>query len=305
MKKRKPVSIHGGHSGEFCNHARDTLEEIILQYIKFGFKWVAITEHIYPISNQLRYPDEVIAGLDVQTLAQRFSRYIETCRMLQKKYSDSITIFTSFETETYSGYKNFIPFLIKKFTPDYVVGSVHHVPIYADFDSPLNAQTNAQNKDSEYICIDYSEEYYNRAAESVGGIDNLYCRYFDIQYEMMYNIEPAVVGHFDLVRIFDKTYLERIRQPAIWKRIIRNLELIREKNLVMDFNLRALMKGASEPYISAPILAEAKKMGIRVIIGDDSHGTSDIGVNIEYGLDILEASGFDTSFSYPNLYNWR
>ena len=70
----------------------------------------------------------------------------------------------------------------------------------------------------------------------------------------------------------------------------------------MDFNLRALTKGASEPYISAPILAAAKKMGISVVIGDDSHGVKDIGVNMEKGIDILGRAGFNAEFSRPSLY---
>ncbi len=302
MRKRRPVSVHGGHSGQFCNHARDTLEEIILQYIESGFEWVGITEHIYPISNELRYPDEIIADIDVHTLAQRFAEYIRTCRLLQKKYSDSITILTSFETETYSGYKNFIPFLIEKFQPDYVVGSVHHLPVYTKF---AGNQLQTHNDEISDICIDYSKDYYNFAANLIGGVDELYCLYFDTQYEMIKTVNPAVVGHFDLIRIFDEAYHERVKKPAIWQRILRNLELIRSRNMIMDFNLRALMKGASEPYITAPILEEAKNMGIRVVPGDDSHGVSDIGVNIEYGIDILESKGFETCFVHPTLYNWR
>ncbi|MBF0573397.1 MAG: histidinol-phosphatase HisJ [Desulfamplus sp.] len=284
LKKIKLVSVHGGHSGEFCNHAQNTLEEIIIKYIEVGFEWVGITEHIYPISNELRYPDEAVAGIDVSMLAKRFTEYIKTCRKLQEKYQDFITIMVGFESETYRGYKDFIPYIIKKFEPDYVVGSVHHV---------------------NDVCIDYSKEYYDCTAEALGGIDKLYCKYFDVQYEMIEAIEPSVVGHFDLIRIFDENYHERIEHPLIWQRITRNLELIKKKNLIMDFNLRALMKGASEPYISAPILAEAKKMNISVVIGDDSHGVKDIGVNIEKGIEILNSIGFDTNWQRPKRLNYN
>ena len=33
------ASIHGGHSGQFCLHARDRLEDIIKRYIELGFAW--------------------------------------------------------------------------------------------------------------------------------------------------------------------------------------------------------------------------------------------------------------------------
>ncbi len=38
------VSIHGGHSGEFCQHAGDSLEAILEAYAAQGFAWVGITE---------------------------------------------------------------------------------------------------------------------------------------------------------------------------------------------------------------------------------------------------------------------
>ncbi|MBF0204905.1 MAG: histidinol-phosphatase [Desulfamplus sp.] len=281
MKKTKFVSVHGGHSGQFCSHARDTLDEIVQRYIELKFEWIGITDHVYPLSNQFRYPDEAAAGLDVANLTLRFTEYITTCRLLQKKYQDKITIFTAFETETYSGYKEFIPSVIRQFQPDYVVGSVHHV---------------------NDICIDYSKEDYNRVADDLGGVSQLYCQYFDIQYDMIKSIEPAVVGHFDLIRLFDENYSERLKSPEIWQRITRNLDLIRQKNLIMDFNLRALLKGASEPYISAPILAEAQKRGILVLPGDDSHGIKDPGVNMEHGIEILRRAGFDTDWQKPSLY---
>ena len=41
-----PISLHGGHSGEFCCHAQDGLADIIAQYIQMGFRQVGITEHI-------------------------------------------------------------------------------------------------------------------------------------------------------------------------------------------------------------------------------------------------------------------
>ncbi|MBF0209399.1 MAG: histidinol-phosphatase [Desulfamplus sp.] len=280
MSHTKYSSVHGGHSGQFCSHAKDTLEEIILKYIDFGFDWVGITEHIYPISNELRYPDEIEANLDVGELKNRFTNYIKTCRELQEKYRDKITLFVAFETETYDGYKEFILDAIQTFKPDYVVGSVHHV---------------------DNICIDYSKEQYDMVADRVGGVDNLYCQYFDIQYEMLKAIKPAVVGHFDLIRIFDKDYPKRLKKPDIWQKILRNLELIKGQNLIMDFNLRALMKGAQEPYISAPILLEAKKMKIDVVTGDDSHGVCDIGVNMQNGVEILRAAGFDTNFVSPSI----
>jgi len=283
MKDIASVSVHGGHSGQFCHHATDTLEEIIQQYIVKQFPWVGITEHAPGISRELLYPDQQAAGLTPAFLLHRFSLYMQECRRLQEKYRSQIKIFAAIESETYSGFKEFMPYLITTFQPDYVVGSVHFV---------------------DDLGFDYSREQYDQTAAAAGGKDELYCRYFDLQYEMLQFLKPSVVGHFDLIRIFDPDYKARLLHPEIMARIKRNLALIKELDLIMDFNLRSLLKGADEPYISRVILQMARDLGIAVVPGDDSHGVGNIGTNMQTGLAILAELGFDTDWREPKLLHY-
>lgn len=283
MSKAQYVSVHGGHSGEFCNHAKDTLEEVILAYIHHGFSWVGITEHVPGISQELLYPDQQALGLTPEFLLERFARYMSKCRELQEKYRDQITIYSAMEIETYTGYDTFIPQLLKTFQPDYIVGSVHFV---------------------DDMGFDYSADQYNEVAKTMGGHDQMYCRYFDQQYEMIELLRPAVVGHFDLIRLFDPDYKNRLQKPEIHKRVLRNLELIKNLELIMDFNLRSLLKGADEPYISNSILTLARELDIKVVPGDDSHGVANIQINMDKAIDILVQYGFDTNWARPTLYSY-
>ncbi len=274
------VSIHGGHSGEFCQHAGDRLEAVLQAYADQGFAWVGITEHMPPAGDRFRYPDEVAAGLDAAALRERFARYIVTGRRLQAAFADRLTVFIGMETETYSGAAAFVRELVAAFAPDYLVGSVHHV-------ADLN--------------FDFSPAAYALAARAVGGLDALYIRYFDLQLEMIEALKPAVVGHFDLVRIYDPDYRARIERPAIRARIRRNLACIRDLGLILDFNVRALAKGAHEPYIAAPILQAAHAMGIAIVPGDDSHGVDTVGRHIPRGIRLLQALGVNTDWPRPVL----
>ncbi len=272
------VSVHGGHSAEFCSHAQDTLEEVIRAYIERGFSWVGITEHMPAIRDELVPDEEKEAGLDSAGMYERFARYIATCRTLQQKYAASLDILVGFETETCEGYESFVGNLRNEFKPDYIVGSVHHV---------------------DDISIDTSRELYERAAGGRGGIDGLYCAYFDHQYEMIRALHPAVVGHFDLIRIFDPGYSERLERPEIRKRVERNLAAVRELDLILDFNVRAMTKGQSEPYIAPSILRAAQNMGIAVVPGDDSHGVRNVGRYCDEGVRILAEYGFETAWRKP------
>ena len=272
------VSVHGGHSAEFCSHAEDTLEQVIEAYIDGGFSWVGITEHMPSISDDLVPDEEREAGLGAQGMYDRFSHYIATCRELQRKYASNLEIFVGFETETCEGYESFVGKLRNEFKPDYIVGSVHHV---GD------------------VSIDTSRELYAKAAHGRGGIDALYCAYFDQQYEMIQALHPAVVGHFDLIRIFDPDYRARIERPDIRKRIERNLTAVAELDLILDFNVRAMTRGQPEPYIAPSILQRALDLGIAVVPGDDSHGARSVGRFCDEGIRILREIGFDVNWRKP------
>jgi histidinol-phosphatase (PHP family) len=278
MTEISKVSVHGGHSGEFCNHAANTLEEVIQAYIAQDFQWVGITEHAPAYSDDLLYTDQKEAGLTPEFLLARFGAYMRECRRLQGKYRDSITIFAAMEIETYRDYHQFVPHLCRLFEPDYIVGSIHFV---------------------NDINFDYSPQQYAKAVAASGGIDELYEAYFDLQYEMVRCLQPAVVGHFDIIRIFDPGYRGRLRKPAIAAKVERNLKLIAELRLIMDYNLRALHKGADEPYITESILNRAHELGIAVVPGDDSHGVATVGNYMERGISNLQRHGFSPPWQTP------
>ncbi|MBU1342398.1 MAG: histidinol-phosphatase HisJ [Proteobacteria bacterium] len=274
------ISLHGGHSGQYCSHAKDLLEDIIQQYIELGFKTVGITEHAPPINDHFLYPDEKNLHLTAADLYKRFEDYIKNLGTLKKKYASKIRIFVGMETETYTGYVDHITKLISRFQPDYIVGSVHHV---------------------DDICFDYSKKDYDKAVLMCGSIDRMYEKYFDQQHEMIKALKPFVVGHFDLIRIYDDHYKKRLLLPGIHEKIMRNLTLIKSLNLVMDFNLRPLSRGETEPYITSSILKTAKKLGIPAVPGDDSHGVKQAGNHVDKAIQILKANGFGTKWPEPRL----
>ncbi len=273
MTHSRLISLHGGHSGEFCLHAKDTLAEVVAAYERKGFAWVGITEHMPPPDDRFLYADEQDAGLTARDLSLRFDAYIDTCRRLQEAFASQLKILVGFETEACTGSYELAQKLIETYRPDYIVGSVHHV---------------------DDINFDFDENHYQNAVRAVGGIDHLYHRYFDIQYEMITRLRPRVVGHFDLVRIFDPDYAQRLLRPEIVQKINRNLAAVKDLDLLLDLNMRALLKGAPEPYPSGPILQKALEMNIPVVPGDDSHGVDTVGSYIHEGIVLLEKMGFDT-----------
>ena len=276
--KSKWVSVHGGHSAEFCCHAKNDLNEVVEEYIQQGFEWVGISEHMPPVSDQFLYPLEKKMGHDAKSLQERFRQYITKCKRLKEEYKEQIEILVGFETEAYTGAFDYIKELIKIEKPDYIVGSVHHV----------------NNQD-----IDSSKETYAAAVTQAGSVDQLYIDYFDLQYDMMQRLNPSVIGHFDLIRIYDPEYKRRINNPVIFERIERNLGWIEANDLILDYNLKGFLKDAQEPYVTGPILTKAIEMGIKIAPGDDSHGTESVGLNMEKGIEILSSKGVNNDWPKP------
>ncbi|MCZ6658856.1 MAG: histidinol-phosphatase [Gammaproteobacteria bacterium] len=273
------VSVHGGHSGEFCSHAKDPLEAVVAEYVRQGFVWIALTEHMAS-SDAFLAVEELAHGFDEAEAFHRFEHYFEEARRLQSAYADDIDIMVAFETEAYSGYQTEVAALVEEFHPDYLVGSVHHVN-----DVPFDA----------------SPGDYLDAVAKAGGMAAMYCDYFDLQLELIDAFRPAVVGHFDLIRIHDGDYAQTLQDPNVWERAARNLERIAELDLILDFNVRALAKGQPEPYVSEPLLRLAKELGIVCVPGDDSHGTATVGAGMAEGIAVLIEAGFDTDWPKPDV----
>ena len=273
----KKVSVHGGHSGQFCHHARDTLEQVVEAYAAQGFAWVGITEHMPPPGDAWRYPDEVSAELPAARLQRRFAEYFAQCRELRERYRGRLEIFAAFETEAYDSALDYVHTLLRELRPDYLVGSVHHV---------------------RGICIDYDAACYAQAVQACGGIEQLYCEYFDAQYALLSALRPAVVGHFDLVRIFDPNYAEHLALPEVARRMQRNLALMKREGMILDFNLRGFDK-SGEQYPSLPVLRSALAMGVAVAPGDDSHGVASVGKHFERGVEVLRELGAPLHWRKP------
>ena len=276
------ISFHGGHSGQFCSHAEGMLEDIVKAYMAAGYSLVGITEHMPPLDDRFLYSDERVAGLDAKALQERFGLYMETSRALQQEYRDHIGIRVGFETEWYCGAGEYIKKLVKDHAPDYIVGSLHHVS-----DMP----------------IDTTPEDYAKAAGALGGLDALYERYFDEQLQLVETVRPAIVGHFDLVRIFDPDYRQRLQSRILARKIARNLRVIKEMGLSLDFNLAVFDKPGVEPYPTLSVLEQALGMGIPVVPGDDSHSPGTVGRYWGRGLEMLRARGasFDWEASLKHI----
>ncbi|KAL9103155.1 MAG: hypothetical protein Q9163_001760 [Psora crenata] len=211
---------HHSHSGQFCGHATDSLEQMVQRAIAQGMDVYCLTEHM-PREEQDLYPEEwewaLAASRDnmasggsmttatgttvdarqqeeevavsqakeatARALGRLFEEYYGEARRLGEKYAGQISIVVGMEIDWIRpSSAGWIRGLRERYGGlEMVVGSVHHV---------------------HGIPIDYSRPMYEAARDRSGGTDEaLFGDYFDLQYEMLQALQPEVVGHFDLIRL--------------------------------------------------------------------------------------------------------
>ncbi len=262
-------SYHGGHSGEFCRHAKGRLEDVVERAWQAGFTHYGLSEHCPRIRTEDLFDDEVDLG--VEGLERLFRAYRIEARRLQEAFGDRLEILVGFETERLppDGWAGTMKGLRHDVEPDFVIGSVHHV---------------------DGRCIDESRERTDAIARALGGRTELQRAYFEDLAELVTTLRPEVVGHFDLVRKFDGEAAGF--GDDVWPAIARALEAVRETGSVLDVNAGAHRRGLSPVYPLPVILERARALGIGVTLGDDSHGAHDVGVGLDACLAAIAAAGY-------------
>ena len=116
--------------------------------------------------------------------------------------------------------------------------------------------------------------------------------YFDEQFSLLSTMRPKVIGHFDLIRLFSSSPGRNLTSwPGVWRRIERNLALIKSYDGWLECNTSALRKGLEEPYPKREIAEAWTRMGGKWTFSDDSHGIGQVATNYLRGLKYLQAIG--------------
>ena len=269
--ERWRVSLHGGHSGEFCDHAEGTLREILEAAVAAGYHTFGVSEHVPRSAERFLYAEERDRGWDMAKITADFERYAAVLTPLAEEFADRLTVLRGFEaevipTETYCeqmrGYRE------RRLSDDrpvfdYCVGSVHYVREHQ---------------------IDGPPENWARAAEALGGPEILAVRYYETVTEMVEALRPEVVGHFDLIKRnaalagFGEIALD---SPCIRKAALSALDAVRAHGAILDLNTAGWRKGLGEPYPASWLVEQAQARGVPFCFGDDSHSSKQAGAGLE------------------------
>ncbi|KAJ6780924.1 hypothetical protein PWT90_06832 [Aphanocladium album] len=254
------------HSGQFCSHAVDQLEDII--------------QHAISLNDG---PQAALAAMP-----KRHEAYLAEAQRLQAAYAAQIHIIIGFESEFIR--PEFGPLVAKLAAAspcvDYFIGSVHHVhSIPIDYDAAMMSAAVAAS---------------SRTGQPADGTEEtLYEDYYDLQHEMLTTLRPRIVGHFDLIRLLSEDPGRDVRQwKGVWERVLRNLKVAAEQGAWLECNSAALRKGLAEPYPGRHIAEEWLKLGGKFTLSDDSHGIGHVATNYLRAVSYLQSLGVEDVWTF-------
>ncbi|KAL2915452.1 hypothetical protein HK105_205068 [Polyrhizophydium stewartii] len=288
-------SLHS-HSGDHCAHAIGKLEDIIERAVELGFETYGMTEHMPRSREQDLYPEEVEARMSTADTLRMFREFYAHARSLQAKYKGRIALLVGMETENiHAGTIDEIRAIRVECPVDYLVGSVHHVhgfPI--DYDKEGFARLEAFLVERE-LGIPAGQPL--TAEQRRAGTEAAFHAYFDAQYELIRQLRPTVVGHFDLINMF------RIDHPlteATLAKIDRNIDAIVEYGGLVEINSQGWRKGLPGPHPQREIIQRMIPRGVRFCLSDDSHGPLAVATAYRRVHDYLAEVGIHQVF-FPKL----
>lgn len=255
------VSLHGGHSGAYCDHASGTLEETLDAAVAAGYRTFGVSEHAPRMGDHLLYEEERAMGWDVARLEANFEAYVRDLADVVPAYEDRLEVLRGFECEVVpaEGYRDIMLGLRERFDFEYMIGSIHHI---------------------DEIIIDGPPELFAKAVEAKGGVEALALAYYRTLAEMIEALRPEVVGHFDLIRR-NAPSREAVETPAIREAAVEALEAASANGCILDLNTAGYRKGLGGPYPAPWLVNRAQEMGLGFCFGDDSHAPDQVGAGIE------------------------
>ena len=235
----------------FCD-GKNTPEEMVLAAIEKGLKRMGICAHS-PVAFDSEYylPEH------------RFGEFQAEISRLREKYKESIEVLCGIELDIFS------PVDTSGF--DYIIGSVHYI-----------------QKDGEYFSVDDTPEKLAHGCSRLFGGDYLALarRYFEIAAQLVEKTNCDIIGHFDLLTIFNKggCLLDESAEEysSAWKAAVDRLLPFGKP---FEINTGGIARGyRSVPYPAPQIMDYIASRGGKFVLSSDAHATE----NIAYGFDKYE-----------------
>jgi histidinol-phosphatase (PHP family) len=192
--------------------------------------------------------------------------YTQDVKNLQEQYKDDIKILLGYEVDYLKGHMDK---RVLKADVDYLIGSIHFLGEWG-FDNPK-----------------FNHEYKNK------NIDDIWQEYFDNIEAMARTGYFDIVGHLDLIKVFNFMPKQDIRLIA------KNaLKAIKKSNMVLELNTAGLRKPCKEIYPTPTLLEIAYELDIPITFSSDAHAIGQVGYKYTEATKLAKNIGYTQAVTF-------
>lgn len=267
------------HTHSSFSDGSNTSEDYILEALKQKFKGLGFSEHsVLPFINNfaLQQDNEI--------------NYCSEINRLKEKYKGQLEVFLALEADYIPGMNESFKELKGRLSLDYIIGSVHLVG-----SSPV--------RDQLWFIDGPRYETYDEGIRKMfaGNIKKAVTLYWHQVNQMIENEEFDIVGHLDKIKMHNKG--RWFDENADWyiQLIDETLDLIAQKNLMVEINTRGIYKKRSTSFFPGKeIITKLNQKGIRVVLSSDAHNPSEISLCFNEALITLKECGYTDVWIYSD-----
>ena len=247
---------------------KHTVEEMIFYAKQFHFVSLGLSEH-------------APQGFDPAYCMQNESinEYIDKIRAYQQT-EKSIRVWCGLEIDSLVTNDDFQD-QIKKV--DYFISSTHYLP-HPNGEAPIAIDGNPERLRA------YIDQYL--AGDGIA----MAKAYYDLHVETLLRRQPAVIGHFDILRKYAASHQLFDENSASYRKVALNaLERAFPCGGLLEINTGAIARGTMKlPYPTIELLGAWHEMGGQITLNSDCHNGPDLMCFYGEALKMIKEAGYRT-----------
>ncbi|WP_457746442.1 histidinol-phosphatase [Sulfurimonas sp.] len=240
-----------------CNHAEGEIHEYIEMAIEKGTQVFGFSDHA-PMDFDPAY----------RMKFEDMKQYESSVLQAKERYKDKIKILLGYEVDYLKGHMDN---KVLQADVDYLIGSVHFIEGWG-FDNP---------------------EFIGKWREQ--DVNEVWQKYFDTIEEMAKSQLFNIVGHLDLIKVFNFMPTKSINTMAH-----KALVAIKEAGMVLEINVSGYRKPVAEAYPSQELLQQAYDLGIEITFSSDAHKPEQVGLYNNKVIQLAKSIGYKECIYFQN-----
>lgn len=244
--------------------------------INKGLKAIGFTEHSpLPFDNPFSLK------------AEKVDEYINAIDSLKSAYTGKLEIYRGLEMDYIQKMSEDFSYWKTACKTDYLIGSVHLVWV-----EEAQKLWFTDGPDPSVFDKGLNELFGGDIKKAVGA-------FYNQTNLMIESQEFDIIGHFDKIKMHNADRYFTEDEKWYKNHIDQTLELIKQKNLIVEINTRGIYKKRS-PHLfpDGYALKRVKEMNIPIIISSDAHKPEEVDLLLNETASTLKLMGFKTMMKF-------